>query len=388
MVKRRTVEQFMDRGGYEILKRKQTKTGKFYWKNMEQAIKTTGLTKPTILSVLKKFPTKDLAEGKGEQKYYKELEESKGWKEHVLVAKTRKGKPYIYQEWFSDFKKVVAEAFSYLGNIDPLGWDSSHYTKLWKRKEWYDKEIQNIRVGIGLELRRLMFAIKRQRHLLDDFKTTQPPPKEKFPLNEDQIMILIEQIPNIRTLLFFVIGVLCGARRSALRNPKRPERSLKPLSIDVEESSIKMFEEKVDKYVTRYFPKELISLLLRFITDFKLKPKDLFFPLHVTSYTNQLKTVTKNADGIRRPMKSHVLMKHTFIYQCALHGVPDGVAVAQSGTELRTLQKWYGLVQREAQRKHMQGEKWEPEPFIDFARRVVTKAEERYNFLIRTKKED
>jgi hypothetical protein len=278
---------------------------------------------------------------------------------------------------------VIAEAFSFLGNIDPLGWDREHYYKIWTRKKWYDAKIGTIRTEIGAHFRALMYAIPQQRYLLEEFKTKQrPPEREEWALSEDEIMILIEQIPDVRLLLFFVIGVLSGARKSALRNDKRPELSLTPEAIGTEEYTLRMFEEKVDKFVTRYFSKELIELLLRFVTDFKLKPKDLFFPYTSTHYNRLLKKVAEKANGIRKKVSTHI-MKHTFIKQCALHGVPADVAEQQSGTELRTLKKWYGLVSRESQRKHMQGMHWEPEPFIEFARRVIAKATERYNFLIR-----
>lgn len=352
MVKKSVLDRFVKLGGYNIVKLKKGK-----WKNISLASKRTGISRPTIYTILKKYPE---APSKVMPKYVEEFKETEGYRQ----LKQKYGK----RDFWKNLIRVIREGWLFLQKKDPITWINKDFSKLWE--EWHDPTVDTIRKDRGLEYRRLMTILPEGTKYREQFKTKMPKPaKAYWYLTEPEIFSLIDVIDRADLLTFFIFGLHTGSRRSAVVTAT-------PEKMDFLKWKAIVHEKKVKKDVAKYLTESFMKFLDRYIRDFNIKPTQRLFPLDAETYNQMLKVYGKKA-GIRKVVTTHIL-KHTYVQQSHEHGVPAEVVVQQSGTELRTLQKWYSFVKEEKIQKHMQGKEWNPEPFTDFIDRIVAHATRRY----------
>ena len=75
------------------------------------------------------------------------------------------------------------------------------------------------------------------------------------------------------------------------------------------------------------------------MTDLDLAPKDNLFPRGYDFHFRRLRSAGRRAK-LKKVISTHIL-KHTFVTQASRHGVSAENIVDQTGTELRTLEKFY-----------------------------------------------
>ena len=352
MVKKSVLDRFVKLGGYNIVKRKQGK-----WKNISLASKRTGISRPTIYEILEKHPKPP---SKVMPKYVEEFKESEAYRQ----LKAEYGK----KDFWKDIVTVIREGWLFLSKKDPISWIEQDFRKIWEK--WHDPKYKLIQPHKGLQYRRLMTILPEGTKYLRKFKTpTAKPRKTHWYLEEPEIIAVINIIERVDLLILFLFGIFTGSRISGIL-------SLKPENINWLRNTLFIYETKIERQVTKYLGKSFMVFLDRYIRDFHIKPKQRCFPLADHTYYLLLIEAGKKA-GIQKTTSTHIL-KHTFAQQCREHGVPAEVVVQQAHTELRTLEKWYSFAKEEKIRKHMQGEKWNPEPFNVFADRIVAHATRRY----------
>lgn len=72
-----------------------------------------------------------------------------------------------------------------------------------------------------------------------------------------------------------------------------------------------------------------------------------------------------------------LILKHTFVTQASRHGVSAENIVYQTGTELRTLEKFYRARDEASLRHEMQGTEYNTTPFHKWVRKLSTQFKER-----------
>ena len=361
MVKKEVLHQFIEKGGYNIVRFKDGR-----WKNTVLASRKTGLSRMTIYAILKEHPKPP---PKALPKYYEKLEESEGYKKLKEV--------YGKKPFWKDLVRRIREGFIFLGRKDPINWNEKDFVKLWEK--WHSPYYGTIEQKHGLNFRRLMTILPKGLQYQKRFKTIQPKPlRVKWYLREEEMIAIIKVIERVDVLIFFLLGIFTGARKKAILTPI-------PAEIDFSQGTLSMYESKIKTWVIKYLPDSLLTLIERYIKDFHIPEHKKLMPYSDVYYYKAIKEAGKKAKVIKYvgvPPKpqgvSPHMLKHTFVQQCKEHGVPAEVAVQQAHTELRTLNKWYSFAVEEKIRKHMRGEEWKPEPFTDFIDRIVAHATRRY----------
>ena len=353
MVKKASIDRFVRLGGYNIVRHRSEK-----WKNISEASKRTGISRPTIYKILEKHPEEP---SKVMPKYVEEFKESEGYRQLK--------KEYGKRDFWDNLRNNIRDAFVLLNKKDPISWNEQDFAKLWEN--YYNPRYKSIDLARGTNFRRLMELLPEGRTYLRKFKTKQPKPtKAHWYLEESEIIALMTLgIERIDVLILLLFGIFTGSRISGIL-------TLKPQNINWVRNTLIIYETKIRTEVLKYINKSFMLLLDRYVNDFHIKPTDRCFPMSEDSYNRFLSTAGKQAD-IRKEISTQIL-KHTFTQQCKEHGVPAEVVVQQTHTELRTLQKWYSFTKEEKIRKHMQGKEWKPEPFHIFADRIVAHATKRY----------
>ena len=82
-VRESKLDKFMRLGGYETVR--QVKRGKFkgQWRNISEASRKTGISRPTIYNILKQYPEKP---NKIKPKYLDRLEDREGYQRFMLLS--------------------------------------------------------------------------------------------------------------------------------------------------------------------------------------------------------------------------------------------------------------------------------------------------------------
>ena len=357
MVKKSILDQFVKLGGYNIVRHRSDK-----WKNISEASKRTGISRPTIYTILKKYPEEP---SKVMPKYVEEFKESEGYR----ILKETYGKRKF---WFS-LKNVILEGFAFLKleygyGKDPISWNEKDFRKIWEK--WHDPKLETIASHKGVQYRRLITLLAESSKLEKKFKTIQvEPEKAHWYLEEPDITAIINVIERADFLILFLFGIFTGSRISAIL-------TLIPEKIKWLKWKAIVYEKKIKKEVPKYLNESFTRLMERYVKDFQIQPTERLFPMSDDAYNRYFKRARK---GTKITIKTTThIMKHTFVQQSHEHGVPAEVVVQQTHTELRTLKKWYSFVKEEKIQKHMQGKKWDPEPFTDFMDRIVAHATRRY----------
>jgi hypothetical protein len=357
------LDQFVKRGGYEIIKQIKRGKRKGQFKNISEAARRTGLTRPTIYKILEEHPTKP---SKVKPKYVETLTDSEGYRRLEQLY----SKSISHNAWTNTIYTVQL-AFKILGySKDPISWTEEDYRQLWAAPEFHKEECKGIGKMYAIALRRLMRATDNH-NMLAKFKFSNPPEgkKKQWFLHTDDIKQLVPVIDNTEVLLKVLVGITTGARDSGLD-------SITLERCDFSSNCIEVYEKKVRHYVLKFPPFQVMQLLKQYVTDMGFKPSDKIFPTGYSTFNAQLKKLGKKA-GITKKVTTHIL-KHTFVSQAHMHGVSGSTIANQTGTEHRCLVKFYRAESEGLLRSEMQGIKFNVKPFHIWAAQIALDFKARY----------
>lgn len=341
-IKKTTLDQFVRLGGYRIVKQDK-ESGR--WKGISKAAQVTQLSDETIRTILKRYPeppsktlpiyVQDFYESEG----YRIMQEKHGHKDYfklVLIPTTIQG-------------------FKILDKKDPISWTEEDFEKLWKHSDLQDSMTDHIEFTKSVNLRRVMKAIGRV-DLLEKFTTKKRKPgsKRHWYLSDEDVIAVVGQIEEVDVLLIFYEGIATGARWSGLTTT-RPDK------INYEESILQIYEPKTKQWVDKYVPRLLLDLIVRYIGRFNIPDTERLYKRSYPVYCKRLEKAGKAA-GVKHTVSTHI-MKHTFVTQACNRDVSLEVVSQQCGTNPKTLQDYYFGVKTKKMRHELLGEKYEPESF-------------------------
>jgi hypothetical protein len=309
---------------------------------VSEAARVTKLHRDTVTRILKEHPTKPVT--KILPTYYEKFEESTGYKR--LEVELRQ-KP-----WFPIMKRVVLEAFHFLGNKDPIYWTIEDIQKL--RRDCLklrNPETNDIHRVYATELRRAITALNKY-DLLPALKMVPREPagkKLEWFLEETDLIKLIHAIPRPDTLLYLYTGITTGARHSGIV-------TLSPERIRAARGEMLIYEPKRKEYVPKVLPQCVIDLLNQYIIDFQFKGDQRIFPYGYSAYNDALKEAGSKA-ALTDDTTTHIL-KHTFVSQASFHGVSLDIISKQTGTEEKTLKQFYRAEDVRRARHELRGEEY------------------------------
>lgn len=356
----------MKLGGYEIVK--QVKCGKLKgrWRNLSEASKRTGISRPTIYRILQKHPEHP---NQIKPKYIERLTDSRGFKRFMQLYENRLCKRDLSQNI-----KYFQIAFRMLNGKTPESWTEQDYEKLWYEKRFYRCECRGIDKTVGVYFRRIMRATDRF-DLLEKFKYKAHPEgkKKQWFLHENEIKRLVDFIDEKETLVLFFVGIAVGARHQALND-------LQVKNIDFTDNVFQVYESKTRDYVLKFPPYCVFEILATYIEDLHLSSEDKLFPKSYATHVKLLKKAGEKAQ-LKKTISTHIL-KHTFVTQASRHGVSAENIVYQTGTELRTLEKFYRAKDETKLRHELQGTTYKTIPFHEWTQKLSITFKTRYLQLI------
>jgi len=357
-VRKSVLDKFVRLGGYEIVKNVKGK-----WKNISEASRKTGISRPTIYLILKTYPERP---DKTLPKYVKEWEDSQ-----ALVVLTEK---FQRRDFFKTLVSTIREGFVFLGNKDPVTWTEKDYQTIWNSEKFLDQQTGWIKYGKSVDFRRCMRATGRT-DLLEKFETKSRTAgaKKLWYLEDSEIVALAPELPTCDMVVQTLRGITEGARHQALCTTT-------PNKIQEAEKVLMVYESKVDTWVEKIHTDPVMNLICRYIKDFNIKGDQKLHELSYTSYLDKLKDAGVRA-GIKKKVTTHIF-KHTFVSQAHKHGVSGEVVGEQCNTELRTLQKFYRASDEKKKRHELRGEEYDVMPFNEWVEKIIYPAfEQRYNEL-------
>lgn len=363
MVKKSTLERFIKLGGYDVVKQKDGT-----WRGIAEAARTTGIGQMTIRRLLEKYPTEP---HKGEAKYVQEFQEAEGYKR--FKAK------YGLKKSFRDAVLHVRNAWLILNKKDPISWNESDYDTIWNHEKFFKKTFQGKRFeGVpehpAAALHNLM-RVTGKADLLKLFQGKKYPKggKKEWYLEEEEIIRLTSKFEYNDTLVMSLLGFVKGGRWSSLVLAT-------PEKVNSKDLSMLDYEPKRSEWVSRIVQERVMRLLMRYIRDYQIEPKERLFTESYTTYLRRMKAAGVKA-GIKKTVSTHI-MKHTFVSQASKHGVSLDTVVAQTGTDPATLQLHY-KARNEPKLKHeLLGTKWEFVPFPEWIDGLMPYFEENYQRII------
>jgi len=362
MVKKTVLEEFVKKRGYEYVKRKRNRK----WKGISEASKKTGLSRPTIYSILEEYPEPP---SKTQPIYVEEFRDSEGCKE--FIAKYGNRGNYKTQ------LNLVRRAFVILNKKDPISWTKKDYQIIWNHNKFVHPDLNAIPEATATAFHNLMRVTDKTEFLLQ-FKGKKFPKgkKKEWFLEEDEIIGIASKLQCNATLLLLGLGTVKGGRFSALVQGT-------PNNINMKDSVMLDYEPKRKQYLTRYVSRPIMKLLQDYIKDYKIKPKEKLFPHSYDYYNTNLSEAGEKA-GIKKTVSTHI-MKHTFVTQGSRHGVSAEIISEQTGTELRTLTAHYRAKNPKKARHELLGEQTDVVPFYEWIRGLEPYFRENYE---RIKKQD
>ena len=344
------LDKFVRLGGYESVR--QIKRGKFkvQWRNVSEASRKTGISRPTIYKILNEYPEKP---NKVKPKYLARLEDSIGYRRFMQRYGIKLDKNHLQQNI-----RYLRIAFKMLGNKTPESWNEEDYKKLWYAEEFFSKKCKGIDKIIGVHLRRMMGATDRF-DLLEKFKYKAPPEgkRKQWFLHEDEIKSLVKVIEEKETLLLLFVGISVGARHQALND-------LRVRDVDFNDMVFQVYESKTNDYLLKFPPYAVFDLLKTYVVDQNLAPENKLFPRGYDYHVKRLRRAGRMAK-LKKTVSTHIL-KHTFVTQASRHEVSAESIVDQTVTELRTLEKFYRAKDEAKLRHEMQGTSYNAIPFHEW----------------------
>ena len=349
-VRESKLEKFVRLGGYETVRKINRGKFKGQWRNLSEASRKTGISRPTVYKILEVHPEKP---NKVKPKYLDRLEDSIGYRRFIEQYGIKLDRNHLQQN-----SRYMRIAFKMLGNKTPETWTEEDYKKLWYTREFFSEECRGIDKIIGVYFRRVMRATDRF-DLLEKFKYQAPPEgkKKQWFLHDDEIKALVNVIEEKETLLLLFVGISVGARHQALNE-------LRVRDVDFSDKVFQVYESKTSDYVLKFPPYAVFDLLKTYVTDLDLASEDNLFPRGYDFHLRRLRSAGRRAK-LKKRVSTHIL-KHTFVTQASRHGVSAENIVDQTGTELRTLEKFYRAKDEAKLRHEMQGTEYKAIPFHEW----------------------
>jgi len=340
-------------GGYEAFK----KSG------ISEASRLTGISRPTIYTILKKYPKKP---SRTVPRYFEDWE-----KTGKFFLEKHKGR---IKSWKKHYKVGLIAWKNVLNRKDPMLWDIEDFRKLWRYEKFIDSMTGKIRFTIAVSLKLWMRTIGRHDlDKLDEFSTRglkRPKGRRKMWFLEDEdIKKMIQSCDRRDVLVFARLGMESGARASSLL-------LIKPEHINYERNIILMYEPKVKDYVPRFFNQCTMLFLKQYIQDYSIQPDQLLFPSYDT--VNKYLRLFGEAASLPKGVSTHIL-KHTFVSQASYHGVSLEIVSEQTGTDPATLLQYYAGIKEEKVRHELLGEKMERKKFNEWVNDLDNLWVQRYN---------
>jgi integrase len=150
------------------------------------------------------------------------------------------------------------------------------------------------------------------------------------PLTQDQIEKIMSEVDNIRDSTILNFGFNVGCRVSEVRNFSQD-------SIDWQQKSIKIWDEKKNEYRDIYPPDETIQKIKIWINHIKPGPNPVF-DYHWKTIERIIQKWSKKALGFQISWHS---LRTTYVSLCQEKDVPVKVAMANTGDKLATIVKYY-----------------------------------------------
>lgn len=350
MVKKSILDEFVRRRGYDYVKRKRNRK----WRGISEASKRTGLSRPTIYEILKEYPEPP---SKTLPKYVEEFKDSEGYRAFKETFEKK-----LAPSTFQFHIKNLMTAFKKLDKKDPISWNKKDYKKIWNIEEFIVEIAPNVRAfeeHYASTFHKMM-DLSDQHELTTEFKGEKMASGKKLHwfLFDNEIKRTAQCQTDIETLLFEFVGLASGPRSSAMRE-------LLAKHIHFEDYTIEMYEPKMAKkgkpFVTKYPPLAVFRLLKRYIEDFNLQANDHLFP-HSYMYYNQILNQVGKCAKLKKTFSTHIL-KHTFVSQGHRHGLSRETVVEMTGTEDRTIRKFYLSIDEKKIRHETQGLQLDVKPF-------------------------
>jgi len=341
MIRRTVLDTFVRTKGYEVVEKY----------GISKASEISGLSRPTIYTILKEHPTEPK---RVLPKYVGEWEESVGRQKFIeLIEGKIKGKNN-----FKGYLRVGLVSWKdILNRKDPVSWVKEDFQKVWRHEGFRDSETGVIEYNIAVRVRKWML-ISGQNDLLDsgEFSPTKRPKgkKKMWFLEDEELERLIRAIDRPDLLILLRLGIESGGRLSSLKK-------VKPRDVNGTHQGILMFEPKVNDYVLRYFNECSMRFFKRYIADFSIQPEQLLCAIS-DSHIDRLLAAYGEKARLCKTVSSHI-MKHTFVSQAGHRGVSVEIISEQTGTDPNTLREFYAGIKEEKIKHELLGEPMRVETF-------------------------
>lgn len=398
----KSLQKLIDSGAYRFLKcvRKDEKTGKcLRWSGITRACHLTGLSYETIKTLLKKYPRHP-----EERKYIEEFDPSaqaikegvprhKGLEAYRAWVKRRVAQGKLTISTAKHQETYFLQAWKYLGNKkDMMNWEKEDYNKIWEnakeiktisgKRTFFDEEARGFNIKIANAMHNLMTATNKPSVWKDEFSGVQRVQFKKFAhvfFNDGDIEKVVPEIKKNDLLLMFLQGIVKGARFASLADSEF-QHYKKDAEGDIWSHD---FERKIKKEVIRAIPETVYDLLKQYVQHYKISAKQKLFPRHYATYINELRNLCLNAGGDLKALAETEgfglhMFKRTYINQAKAHGVSADTIVAQTGTQLRTLEQYYIKKDEAKIKAEMLGKKQKIIPFHIWINDVVKLFEKQF----------
>lgn len=330
------------------------------------------ISRPTIYKLIALYPEGIVKKPKKiEPRYVTEFKETEAW---------RRLKDHKYAK---EIGGRLLIAWKLLGQKEPLDWTEDDIRALRKPMvKGHDNPLylsltKDIAPENAVNLRRALHALGL--YALE--KPLERVPKrpvgvrKQWYLENNEIIKLIQHIKDPELLLFVVLDLQCGARPISMV-------AIKVSDINFGKSYIHYYESKTKEHVPRFFIKETMSLLKRYVSDMRLKFNQKLFSKKQNYFTDRLKDIGKKASIEKLVVKGAgaYVLRHTFATQASEHDVSMEVVMKQGNwRDSKTVFDHYMFIKTSKMRRELLGEVVEkPMNFGDWIRQFVPHWEKRY----------
>lgn len=319
-----------------------TPKGALKWRGVGKAAKEFGVSRQTItLSWLTEHPTDPQRQTRVKIMKPK------------IVAEFEKTQAYeIIQghEFAKDIQNTLFQGWKFLGKVDPVTWNHSHYKIL--RQRTYNNELNPLykhkTSDIGSEhatnLRRFLrhYRPENKDDCIDVLKNVKKRPagaRIEWYLDAEEIIPLIHVTERLDVLMYEMVELESGARPGAIcygkdskGHPLPKDTWYTPSMINKKRNIIRRWENKKKNYARAKHQTAHIELLERYIADMGINKDELIFPFSSRVYSNKIQEYGQKAEIelFNKKGSGAYIMRHTFATQALEHDVSIEV-VAEIG---------------------------------------------------------
>lgn len=397
----KSLQKLIDSGAYKYLKRENNRIV-----GITRASKDSGLSYETVKTLFKAHPRPP-----EERKYIEEFDPSaqairdgiprhKGLEAYRAWVKRRVAQGKLTSGTAKQQEGFFLQAWKYLNRKDLWNWEKEDYSKIWEnakeiktlsgKRTFFDEEAQGFNIKIANAMHNLMTATEKPSVWKDEFSGVQRVQHKKYAhvfFNDGDIEKVVPEIKNNDLLLLFLTGIVKGARFQSLALSCF-QHYKKDAVGDVWSHD---YEPKIKREVLRAIPEAVYDLLKEYVNHYKIPASKFLFRRHYDTYITELRKLCVNAGGDLKALAEsegfglHAL-KRTYINQAKAHGVSADTIVAQTGTQLRTLEQYYIKKDEAKIKEEMLGKKQKIIPFHIWINDVVKLFEKQFQKNIEVKR--